>query len=218
VSGGIFDVDDIKRSGVSVPRLDGSDSPKISSSGDHAEISRVEFDPVLDLSGSEFDFDGITDFAVWVGVPDGSAVVGAEEGNSVFADGDEFYAAEFITGLFLVDLVNNKSSFSIINEPKVFVRLVDSDDIHEPSWVFDIGPDFTVDFNILALDDLLDFIAVQSIVKPVSDKDSQRQAFPDFVGSGIWSVSEYSASFGEHPVVGCREGLEMLFRSTSAHF
>jgi len=203
---------------MTVTGLDGSNSPKISSSSDHAKVASVEFDPVLDFAGGEFDFDSVADFAVWVGVSDGSAIVGAEEWDSVFADGDEFYSAEFVASFVFVNFVNNKSSFSIIDQPKVFVGLIDTNNIHESSWVFWVSPNFSVNFDLFGHDNLFDFISVQSIVKSVSDENSQRQAFSDFVGSGIGSVREYTASFWEHPMVGSCQGLEMFLWSTSAHF
>jgi len=158
---------------MTVTGLDGSNSSKISSSGDHAEVAGIEFDPVLDFAGGEVDFDSVTDFAVWVGVADGAAVVGAEEWDAVLADADEFYATELVTGFFLVNFMNNKSSFGVIDQPESFVGLINRNNIHESSWVFSISPDFSVNLDQFSLDDFLDFVTVQSVVKPVPDEDSK---------------------------------------------
>jgi len=158
---------------MTVTGLDGTNSSKISSSSDHAQVTGIEFDPVLDFAGGEVDFDGITDFAVWVGVADGAAVVGAEEWDAVLADADEFYTAELVTGFFLVNFMNNKSSFGVIDQPEIFVGLINRNNIHESSWVFSISPDFSVNLDQFSLDDFFDFVTVQSVVKPVPDEDSE---------------------------------------------
>lgn len=217
MSSRIFHVDNIKASRVSVPGLDGPDSPKISSSGDHAEVTSVKLDPVLDLSGRELDLDGITDLAVRIGVADGSPVVGAEERDAVLTDGDKLYSAEFIAGFVFVDPVDAESPFGVINKPKVLAGFVDGEHVHESSGELDIGPDLTVDLDLLGHDNLLELFAVQGVVQAVSEKDSEWHALSELVWPGVWSKGKDTPGLGEHPVVWRIEGFKMLFRSAASH-
>jgi len=166
-------MDNIKTSRVPIPRLDGTNSPKISSSSNHTEVTSVEFNPVLDFASGEFNLDCVTDFAVWVGVSDCSAVVGAEEWNAVFADADEFHTAKFVRGFFFVDPVRDISSFCVVDKSKVFPGPVNSNDIHETSWVFFVSPDFSVDFDKSFVHDLGDLFPVERVFQTVSDEDRE---------------------------------------------
>lgn len=96
VTGGVFDVDDVESTGVSDTGLDGTDSSQVTSTNDLAYVTSIEFDPVGDFAGGKVDLNGIADFAVWVGVSDGSSVVGDERGNVVFQEGYLLDPAELV--------------------------------------------------------------------------------------------------------------------------
>ena len=87
VTGGVFNVDDVEATGVSDTGLDGTDSSQVTTADDLANVTSIEFDPVGDLAGGKVDLHGITDFAVWVGVSDGSSVVGDKRGDVIFLEG-----------------------------------------------------------------------------------------------------------------------------------
>jgi len=96
MTSGVFDIDDIKSTGVSDTRLDGSDSSQVTTANDLAYVTSIEFNPVGDFSRSKVNFYGITDFAVWVGISDSSSVVGDKRGDVVFEKGYFLDPAEFV--------------------------------------------------------------------------------------------------------------------------
>ena len=163
VSGGVFDVDDIKRTWVSFSGLDGTDSTDVLTADDLAQVTSVEFDPVGDFVGGQVEFDGVTDFAVWVWVSDGSAVVCDQEWNVVLFDEDFLDSAEFVRSFFGGDSVDDESAFGVIDESEVFVGLFDSDDIHVSSWVFHVGSHFSVNFDHSSLEDFLALVTGKGI-------------------------------------------------------
>jgi len=218
VSGSIFDVDNIERSWVSFSGLDGSHSTNVLTADDLAHVTGVEFDPVGNLVGGKVEFDGVADFAVWVWVSDGSAVVCDQEWNVVLFDEDFLDSAEFVRSFFGGDSVDDESAFGVIDESEVFVGLFDSDDIHVSSWVFHVGSHFSVNFDHSSLEDFLALVTGKSVVESVSDEDSQWHAFSKFVWTGVWSMSKDSTSFWEHPVVWSGQGFKMFLWSTSSHF
>jgi len=218
VSGGVLDVDDIEGTWVSFSGLDGTDSTDVLTADDLAQVTSVEFDPVGDFVGGQVEFDGVTDFAVWVWVSDGSSVVCDEEWNVVLFDEDFLDSAEFVRSFFGGDSVDDESAFGVVDQSEVFVGLLDGDDIHETGWVFHVGSDFSVDFDHSSLHDLFALVTGEGVVKSVSDEDGQWEAFSEFVWSGVWSETENTASFWQHPVVWSCKSFQMLLWSSSSHF
>lgn len=144
--------------------------------------------------------------------------MGREEWDRVLAQLERFHSAEFVRSFLFADVVNLESSFGVIKKTKVFSSLFDGDDIHETSWVLAVGPDLTVNSDGSAHHNLFDFIAVEGVLQSVTDEDGKRQALAELVGSGVGAESVDATGFWQHPVVGSRQGFEMFFRSSSAHF
>jgi hypothetical protein len=218
VSGGVFDVDDIKRTWVSFSGLDGTDSTDVLTADNLAHVTSVEFHPVGDFVGGKVEFDGVADFAFWVWVSDGSSVVCDEEWNVVLLDEDFLDSTEFVRSFFGGDSVDDESAFGVVDQSEVFVGLFDGDDIHETGWVFHVGSDFSVNFDHSSLHDFLALVTGEGVVKSVSDEDGQWEAFSEFVWSGVWSEAENTASFWQHPVVWSCKSFKMLLWSSSSHF
>jgi len=187
MASGVFDIDDIEGTWMFFTGLDGTNSTDVLTADDHTDVTGIEFNPVGDFSGSDVDFYGVTDHNVWVGVTDGAAVVGGEEWNVVLSQDDVLYSAEFVRSFFSSDSVNDVASFGIKYQSEVFVGLIESDNIHETGWVFDIGSYFTIDFNHLAHHDFLAFASSKSILQTVSDENGQRQALTEFVWASVGS-------------------------------
>lgn len=187
VAGAVLDVDDVKTSRVSLSGLDGTDSPDVLTADDVADVSGLEFDPVGDLGIGDVELDGVTNLYVRVGVSQSSAVVCDEEWNVVLGNLNLLHSAQLVGGLLGGDAVDSKSTLGVIDQSKVLVGLVNSDDIHIPSWVFDIGPDLAVNFHHAAHHDLLALLATKSILESVSDEDGERQALSELVWAGVGS-------------------------------
>lgn len=187
VAGTVLDVDDVKTSRVSLSGLDGTNSPDVLTADDVADVSGLEFDPVGDLGIGDVELDGVTDLYVRVGVSQSSAVVCDEEWNVVLGNLNLLHTAQLVGGLLGGDAVDSKSTLGVIDQSKVLVGLVNSDDIHVASWVFDIGPDLAVNFHHAAHHDLLALLAAESILESVSDEDGERQALSELVWAGVGS-------------------------------
>merc|ERR1739848_924718 len=150
VAGSVFNVDDIETTWMLFTGLHGTDATYVLTAGDHADVTSIEFNPVGDFTGFDVDFDGVTDFAVWVGVADGATVVGREEWNIILSQKNSLDLAQFVLGFASLNSVDDVSTFGVQNQTEVFIGLVQSDDIHETSWVFHISSYFTVNFDHLA--------------------------------------------------------------------
>jgi len=143
--------------------------------------------------------------------------VGDQEWDVVLAQLDFVDSAEFVRSFFSRDSVDLISTFGVINQSKVFVRLLNRNDIHETSRELGISSDLTVNSDSSAHHDFLDFLAVQSVLQSVSDEDGQGHGFSELVGTRSGSEGVDTGGFGQHPVVGSREGFEMFFGTFSSH-
>jgi len=83
VAKSILNVDNIEGTRVTFSVDDGSDSPQVTTTSDHAQIARVELDEVHDFVGSNVQLDGIVNLYQWIGVTDCTPVMGGDEGNSL---------------------------------------------------------------------------------------------------------------------------------------
>jgi len=142
-------------------------------SGDHAQVTGIKFDMVGD--GTTFDIknDGIVDIDVRVRVSDGTGIVCDQKWNTLWCYTRLNNSTELVTAFFWGDSVDSESSFNIVDESEVLVRLLDGDDVHEPGWVFDISSHFSVNLNQSLHEDLLNFIPGEGVVKSVTKEDDE---------------------------------------------
>jgi len=217
VAGRVLDVDDVETTGVSLSGLDGTDSPDVLTADDLADVTGLELDPVGDFGGLDVELDAVANPYIGVGVSEGSSVVCDEKGNVVLGSLDLLDSAELVGGLLSADSVYHESAFGVVDESKVLVGLVNSDDIHESSGVLDISPDLAVNLDHTAHHDLLALLAAESVVQAVSDENGQRKAFSELVRASIGSERVDATGLAQHPVVRCRKGLQMLLRSPTSH-
>jgi hypothetical protein len=83
VAKSILNVDNVERTRVTFTVDDGSDSPQVTTTSDHAQIARVKLDEVHDFVGSNVQLDGIVNLNQWIGVTDCASVMGGDEGDSL---------------------------------------------------------------------------------------------------------------------------------------
>jgi len=189
---------------------DDTDSTQVVSSGDHAQVTGIEFDVVG--NGATFDVknDRIVDVDIRIWVSDGSGIVGHQEWNTLLSHTDFGDSAQFVSSLFWGDSVNSKSAFDVIDKSEVFVGLFDGDDVHESSWVVDVSSDLTVDSNQSLHKNLFNFVPSKSVVKSVTEEDDKGETLPLFVWTLGWLRGVHSGKFVQHPVRWSIQTLQML--------
>lgn len=96
VTVGIFHVHNLEGSWMFLAVHDGSDATQITSSGDHHQVAGFEANVIGDLSGGDVDLDDVVDLDAWIGVADGAAVGGDQEGNLLWADDVFLHFAELV--------------------------------------------------------------------------------------------------------------------------
>ena len=63
---GVFDVDDVETTVVTLPMRDHTNTAHVATASDHSNDTSIEFDIVRDLASGEVDFNGVVDLDEWV--------------------------------------------------------------------------------------------------------------------------------------------------------
>lgn len=175
VAKSILDVNNIEGTRVTLTVDDGSDSPQVTTTSDHAQVTRVKLDEVHDLVGFNVQLDGIVHLNQWIGVTDCSSIVGGNERNTLGSNLNASDFAKLVLGFFSSNSVDGKAALDIIYQAEVLTSLVNGDNIHESSWVVGVGADFTVNFDKPLHDDFSDFGVIQGVLETVTKENNQRK-------------------------------------------
>ena len=133
-----------------------------------------------------------------------------QEWDSSFTELHSLHLAQLVFGFCALNAVHGEPAFGVVNQAEMFTGLVDRDHIHVPSRVGRVCPHLAVDLNKALHDDLLDLSAIEGIFEAVADKDDERKAVTELVGTGGWTRGVGSREFIEEPVRWCAEALLML--------
>lgn len=92
----ILNVDNVEGTRVTFTVDNGSNSPQVTTASDHAQITRIELDKVHDFVGSDIQLNGIVNFNQWVGVADGTTIMGRDERDTLRSNLDTANFAELV--------------------------------------------------------------------------------------------------------------------------
>ena len=114
-----------------VPLLVDNDtrSSHITTTSDHDDVSRLKFDVVDNLVLHKVEFDSVVDLDGWVGVTDGSAIVGDNVRNTLGTKLMSTDLAEFERSLLGTNSVNGESTLDIVKETEVLARSLNRHDV-----------------------------------------------------------------------------------------
>ena len=190
---------DIEASNMLLPVYDNTCSSHVTPTSDHDDVACVELDEIDDFALLEVKLDGIVDLNERVGVTNGSPVVGDNVGDTFATDSNSADLEEFVGGFLRGDAVDGKAAFHVIEEPEVFPRFLDRNDIHVAGGVGLIGANLVIDFDEALLDDRSDFLSSQRILQPVSEENCEGEGFAELVGARRWARSICSTKLIQHP-------------------
>ena len=108
-----------------------------------------------------------------MGVADGSAVVGHDIGDLVFADNLSLDLAQLEGGFLGVDADGLESSLDVVKDSEVLTSLGERDDVHNTERESVVTTDLTVDLDVagLVLADLESLLAGKGVLKSVTEQD-----------------------------------------------
>jgi len=210
-------VDDVEGSGVSLTVHDDTNSPQVTTSSHHADVSGFKFDEVCDLAGGNVNLHAVLGLDQRIRISDSAAIGGSEVRDTLGTDGDFLDNTELVSGLLFADAMHLVSSFDVVDEAEVFSAFLHFDDVHESRRVSVVGADSAIDFDETLGQDLLDLGVIQGVLETISQEERQREALAELVGTGRRSGGVATSQFVEHPVLGRRHALHVL-TGTANHF
>jgi len=156
-------MNNIETSNVSFLVSNNSSSAHVTPTGDHDNVTSVEFDKVYNFVLFNVELDSVVYFNQRIRVADGSPIVCDDVWDSASTNGN-FADFQKLVGSFLGgDSVNGETALDIIEEAEVFARLLDGNDIHETGRVCGICANLAVNFDESLSDNGGNFMTSQSI-------------------------------------------------------
>lgn len=108
---------------------DGPDATLVAAAGAHDHAAGLERDRVDDLGLFNVEPDRVVDADDRVGVADGPAVVGDEEGDALGAELDALDLAELVRRLVGRDAMDREAALWVVQDPEVLIRLFNRHDV-----------------------------------------------------------------------------------------
>ena len=150
----ILDVDDVEGTRMTFTSNDRANSPQVTTTGDHAQVARFKLDEVHNFVGGDVELNSVVNFHQRIGVTDGAAVMGCNEGNALWTNLDSSYFAKLVLqrkmlmkysvisidsiyfGFLSSNSVDGKSTLDIVDQAEKFTSLFNGDDICEKNTPF----------------------------------------------------------------------------------
>ena len=181
LAGGISQVDDFKGALVLFASVDDTDTTGVSTTGNHAQSTGVKLDKVGDFVGSDVNHDGVTFLDHRIRVSDGSRVVQLHARNALVAQLLLDHLAQLVLRFNTGNSVHDKSTFLVVHQTEVFIRLFNIDNVHDTARIALLHSNFTVNLDQALLKNRRDFLVVQRVLQTVSQDQAQREAFARLV-------------------------------------
>lgn len=147
VAFGVFQMDDFEGTRVLLTVGDNTNATDVVSARDHADISVLKLADTQDFSLLDVNADGVVDGDFRIGVTDGATVVGNDHGDSLSGLLNLLDTAQLVRSFLGGDLVNDETTLGVVQETKVFLSLLQANDIHEAGWESVVGADLAVNLD-----------------------------------------------------------------------
>jgi len=213
----ILDVDDVETSDVTLTVGDDTDTASVTTSGDHGNVTDLELDELVELASLQVELDSVVDLDQGIGVTESTTIVGDNEGDALGTELNLLDLAQLVLGLLSGDAVDGETTLGVVDETEVFASLFNTDNVHEAGGECGIVADFVVDLDEALHHNGLGFTTVERILETVTEKDNQRHAVPNLVGTWRGTRSICSGKLVEQPMRRGRKALQVLLWSTT-HF
>merc|ERR1712212_1175580 len=104
---------------------DQTDTPQVTASCNHAQVSAVKLDVVGDATSCDVNLDRVVDLDEGIRVPDGTGIVGAQVGDTLGASPDIAHLAQLVLGFIVADAVHCKATLDVVDQAEVLRGLID---------------------------------------------------------------------------------------------
>merc|ERR1719221_1160675 len=212
----VLQMSNFEASGMLLTVVQDTNSPNIVSTGNHAHVTVFELDEVLNLACFDIQADAIIDFRLWVWESNSATIMRNDVVHTLGSLFDVFHAAQFVSRLFLADLVHDEPTLSIVQETEMLLRLIQRNHVHESGWVGMIGLDFSVHLDQSLNHNSLGLLEVEGVFQAIAQQQNKRQALTLFVWTRTGLRSPHTCELIKHPVRWRSHALHM-FLWTARH-
>merc|ERR1719240_1423577 len=115
------------------------------------------------------------------GLPNRAAIVRGDVRVAARAELVRHHAAELVRSLVLVDLVNDEAPLRVVEEAEVLVRLLQTNNVHEPGREAHVRPDLVVHLHHALHADQLHLLVSQRVLQALTEENRQRYALTQLV-------------------------------------
>ena len=155
----------------------------VAPTSNHNNISGIKFHEVNDFSLLQIKLDRVIHFDKWIGISDSSAIVSDNVWYTTCTKGNLLHFAKLVRCLLGGDAMDRETTLDVVKKTEVFVGLVNRNNVHETCRVCLIRADLSIDFDKALFHDLRYFSSIQSVFKPIAEKDGEGKGFPEFMGT-----------------------------------
>ena len=151
-----------------------------------------------------------------MGVADGSAVVGHNIRNFVFAKHLSLDSAKFESSFLSIDSDRLETTLHVVEDAEVLTSLGEGNDIHAAEWEPWIATNFVVnlDIAILVSADFDALLAGEGVLQSVAEQDCHWDALSQLMGSGGRARCRHTIKLAQTPMRWGKHALHMLLRSS----
>lgn len=228
----VLEMDNVETTMVTLTVNNGADAADAVSTSDDGNVTSLKLDESLNLVSLQVKTDGVVGADQRIGVADGTAVMGNNEGDTLGTNLHLTDLTELVLGLLIRDAVDNKATLDVVKDAEVLASLLDLDDIHKAGGVVDISANLAINLDVTLHNNGVSLTLVQSILQTVADENNKGQALTELVGSrrrtrGLQKTKPVSSNWKhntpykgagklvQHPGLRGGQALQMLAGSTS---
>merc|ERR1719147_438266 len=153
-----------------LPRYHGAHSSCVSTSSNHAEISNLELDAVLDFVGCQVQLDAVVNLGVRVWVTNGPAITGVQVRDTLRSGDNGTDTTQFVGSLRGSDPVHGEPSLHVVDDSEVLSGLFNLHHVHEPSWELRISPCLSINLHQTLFHNGLDLLHVQGVFQTIPEE------------------------------------------------
>jgi len=114
---------------------------------DHSNVTRLEFNEILDFTGFKIILDCVFLADIWVWVSNGTSIMRYNIWNLVLSENSLVDTEELPASVFLINTCKLESTFDVVGETEVITGRLNCDNVLESDWESRVCTGFAVNLN-----------------------------------------------------------------------
>merc|ERR1719189_2679636 len=202
-----------ERSRVPLAVLNDTDSANVVPAADNRQVSSLELHVVNHLISGKVHADSVVCFDLGIWIAESPTVVRSGIRDATRTSLDFPDAAELVARFLLLNFVQGKTAFGVVQKAEILLRFVDRDDILEPSRIEHVRPNLAIHLDESLHNNHLNLSVGQGILETLPEHDNEGQALTCLVWAWGGHRSPAALQLVQHPMLRCIHALQVLHDS-----